>query len=220
MDPLPAAALARRRRIGGACLVLAPLVMLVADTIGVLGGDGAFWVWSVGMWISLLLFLAAILEVVHQLAHRADRFGLAFGALAIVGLFTAATMQGVFRVQYVLEEQAAGMGDIPIIMATSIAPGILFPLSLLVLAIGLGRSRVLGWGAAIALALGAILFPVGRFIIGDLRISVASDALMLVGLLPLALRAWRASSPEAGYSGRGDLSERAEELLDGMGRNG
>jgi hypothetical protein len=33
---------------------------------------------------------------------------------------------------------------------------------------------------------------VGRFIIGDLRISVASDALMLVGLLPLALRAWRA----------------------------
>jgi hypothetical protein len=192
MDPLPAAALARRRRIGGACLVLAPLVMLVADTIGVLGGDGAFWVWSVGMWISLLLFLAAILEVVHQLAHRADRFGLAFGALAIVGLFTAATMQGVFRVQYVLEEQAAGMGDIPIIMATSIAPGILFPLSLLVLAIGLGRSRVLGWGAAIALALGAILFPVGRFIIGDLRISVASDALMLVGLLPLALRAWRA----------------------------
>jgi hypothetical protein len=197
MDPLPAASLARRRRIGGACLLLAPLVMLVADTIGVLGGDDAFWAWSIGMWISLLLFLAAILEVVHQLAHRADRFGLAFGSLAIVGLFTAATMQGVFRVQAVLqgngqEDLAAGMGDIPIVMATSIAPGILFPLSLLVLAIGLGWSRVLGWGAAGALALGAILFPVGRFIIGDLRISVASDALMLVGLLPLALRAWRA----------------------------
>lgn len=194
MDPLPATALARRRRIGGACLVLAPLVMLVADAVGVLGGDDAFWAWSVGMWISVLLFLGAILEVVHQLAPRADRLGLVFGSLAIVGLFTSATMQGVFRVRYVLEGTGAQEPSelvTPIVLATSIAPGILFPASLLVLAIGLGKTRVLGWIPAIALALGAILFPVGRFIVGDLRISVASDLLMLLALAPLGLRSWR-----------------------------
>ena len=50
---------------------------------------------------------------------------------------------------------------------------------------------MLGWIPAIALALGAVLFPVGRFIVGDLRITVASDALMLAALAPLGLRAWR-----------------------------
>ncbi len=187
------------RRIGGAALILAPLVMLVADATAAALGERAFWAWSVGLWISLYLFIGAILAVVDVLSARALRLGLLFGGTALLGLLTAATMQGIFRARYVLY----GMAETPELMtseilASSIAPGILFPLSILALAILLGRTGGLGWGLALALAAGAVLFPVGRFIVGDVRINVVSDLLMAAALVSLGVRVWRAAPAPVG----------------------
>ncbi len=204
--PYPLAASRRRHRLAAACLVLGPLFMLAADAGRTVAGDEAFWVWSIGLWLAMAFFLGAILAIVHLLAPHADRFGLFFGVTAGLGILTATTMQGLFRARHLLHQAGGGGEEVlqgPLLTLTSVAPGILFPLSLLVLAFGLGRARLLSWPWASALAAGAVLFPLGRFIIGDVRLNVVSDVLFLLALGKLAQRLW---SRRGGAEGAAEAS--------------
>ena len=184
----------RQGRLMGTCLLLAPLAMFFADLALAAAGADAFWVWSVGLWISLYLFVGALLGIIQVLTPRAEMFGLVFGSTAIFGALMGATMQGLFRARFVLEGNEPALAELAassLIPLTTVMPGILFPLSLLILSIGLGRVRALPWSLAAALGLGALLFPVGRFIIGNIWINVASDALMIVALGSLGIRLCR-----------------------------
>lgn len=107
-------------------------------------------------------------------------------------------MQGVFRAAYVSSAFAAEFerGEHPSLLVTSISPGILFPLSLVGFGLLLGGTRTAGWGVALALVIGAILFPLGRFIIGNIWINVVSDAPMLFALGSIAAASRRTAPPE------------------------
>ena len=187
----------RRRVIAAAALLLAPLVMLAADLVMWVGGEGAFWPWSVALWVSFFLYIPAILALVHLLRPEGDRLGLLGGSLALVGVMIGATIQGVMRAQSVAIDRlgpsvaemiSATYGEAPL-LPTSISPGLTFPLGLVLLAIGVGRTGVGSLWTAAAVALGAILFPVGR-IGGLLEVSLLSDALLLLGLGALGWRVW------------------------------
>jgi hypothetical protein len=193
----------RNRKLGALCLLLGPLLMLLADGARALGGEGVFWAWSVGIWISFFFFIGAILALVDLLAPRVHRTALAVGAASLLGLMTAATMQGVFRSAQVSSAFAAEIAAGPPspLMLTSIAPGILFPLSLVVFGLLLGGTRTAGWLVSLALVAGGVLFPLGRFIIGEIWINVGSDVLMLIALGSLAARqAPRTRLPAGGPS--------------------
>ncbi|HUP20245.1 MAG TPA: hypothetical protein VM778_09870 [Gemmatimonadota bacterium] len=182
----------RRRRIAGACLIFAPLVMLVADVMLVAFGEEAgFWPWSFGLWLSFYLFIFAVLAIARLLSRGADRLGIVGGALAIAGLLMGATMQGMFRTFVSMEareiDEATMRAVHEPLIATTQVPGILLPIGLLVLATALWKTRVMPRPMVLLFALGTLLFPVGRIILGP-SVSVVSDLLLLVALGDLGRR--------------------------------
>jgi hypothetical protein len=60
----------------------------------------------------------------------------------------------------------------------------MFPIGWILLAVALGRTRVLSASMAWCLGLGALLFPLGRIVFG-LPVSVVSDVFLLVALVAL-----------------------------------
>lgn len=192
---LPVDATERRRRIAGWCLVFAPLLMLVADAMLLAAGEeAAFWPWTLGVWVSFYLFIGAVLAIARLLSRKADRLGLTGAALAIAGAMMGATIQGLFRVLKQME--AGGFEEATIraihspLVPTTEAPGLLFPIGLLVLAVGLWKTRVFPRGLTVVFGLGAVLFPVGRILVGPAA-SVASDVLLLVAMGDLGRRVLR-----------------------------
>lgn len=182
----------RRRRIAGGCLIFAPLVMLVADAVLVaFGEEAAFWPWSLGLWVSFYLFVGAVLAMVRLLSRGADRLGLAGGGLTIAGILMAATMQGMFRTFHSME--AREIDEVTMravhepLIATTQAPGLLFPVGMLILGVALWKTRVMPRPMVLVFFLGTALFPVGRIFLGP-ALSVVSDLLLLVALGDLGRR--------------------------------
>jgi len=162
----------RRRKIGGACLVAAPLILLAGDAMR--AGAGLRYESLVMMKLSFAVFVGAFLALVHLLRERADRTGLAGGALAIVGclsgsgIVTATMIRGSLEAAALGEpvsraiENAMREGGVPSFLFMFPLPGLAFPAGLLVLSAGLLRAKAAPAPAALLLALSGVLFPVGR----------------------------------------------------------
>jgi hypothetical protein len=202
-----------RRKGAAVCLLAAPLLMLAADALR--QWAGAELAWLVMFKLAFALFVGAALAVVRLTSERADRTGLVGGALAVVGclagsgLLTAGAALGSVQTAG-LEEPAMrvveaafqrdGVGGYILLYPL---PALSFPVGFLVLSYALLRARVVSPAAAGALALGALLFPLGR--IGRFEWAVLGSGVgMSVGLALVALRVlgmrageW-ARLPEAG----------------------
>ena len=162
----------RRRKIGGACLVAAPLILLAGDTVR--AGAGLSYESLVLMKLSFVVFVGAFLALVHLLRDGADRTGLAGGALAIIGCLSGSGIVTARMIEMSLETAALGEavsraienamqeGGVPTFLFLFPLPGLAFPAGLLVLSAGLLRAKAAPAPAALLLALGALLFPVGR----------------------------------------------------------
>lgn len=182
----------RRRRLGALCLAAAPLVLLASTATRFLGTRFA-WTTLVTLWV--LLAYGAILALVHLLRERADRLGLVGGILCFIGLTTAAGMMAVYRLGAVLEVTSPddlavlsrAFASEPLLRLTIFAPGLSYPLGLLVLSVALRRARLLPTVLAMALAVGAVLFPIGRIAQVDAAL-LASDLLTAATLLYLSRR--------------------------------
>lgn len=196
-----------RRKGAAVCLLAAPLLMLTGDALRLWAG-----VWGAGQFslkLSFAFFVGAALAAVHLTSARADRVGLVGGALAVVGSLAASgivTANAIYR-----SVDGAGLSE-PAMRAVEDAfrrddvfsyiflyplPGLAFPAGFLVLAFALWRARVVSPLAAGALALGALLFPVGR--IGGVEWAVMCSGVgMSVGLGLVALRVLGMSAGEWG----------------------
>jgi hypothetical protein len=67
---------------------------------------------------------------------------------------------------------------------TTMVPGILFPLGLLLLALGLYRARLLGPAGSLILAAGAILFPLGHAV-GITSALIGGDVVLVAAFVLL-----------------------------------
>lgn len=194
-----------RRAGAAACLLAAPLLMLAGDALRVWAG--AHHAWLVMFKLSFALFVGAALAVVRLTSERADRVGLAGAALVVVGCLAGSGIVTANAVLGTVESaglDAAATQAIEAAMKTSGVggfvllyplPGLAFPAGFLVLAYALLRARVVSTLAAAALALGALLFPVGR--IGGFDWAViASGVGMSLGLGMTALRVTGTSAGE------------------------
>lgn len=188
----PLDATERRRRIAGACLVFAPLLMLLSDAIlAGFGMEAGFWLWSIGLWFSFYLFIGAGWAISHLLKRGPDRLGLTGAAFTTAGAVMGATMMGMFRTLTQMEERGIEASTIEAVhaplIATTQAPGLLFPVGLLILTAGLWKSDVLPRPLVVVFGLGAILFPVGRILVGPAG-SLVSDVLLLAAMGELGRR--------------------------------
>ena len=101
--------------------------------------------------------------------------------LAVIGAIAGASMQALFRVQWALRgahqnDALLVLDATPHIAVTTLMPGILFPIGLLVLSLSLRRN--IGNLAAILLAVAAILFPVGHAL-GIMPAAILGDLILI-----------------------------------------
>lgn len=177
-------------RIAGLCAMLAPLPLLAGDVMQIVGGMN--FEWTIALWLSFVLFVPAVFGLAYLVARGGSRLGLWGGAVAFAGCMAGASMQVLFRVWAVLGETnsteavALLQGSRKLIVSTQMI-GILFPLGLLILAASIYRSRAASPLAALLLAGGALLFPVGR-IAGVTFALLGGDLLLLAAFVMIGGR--------------------------------
>jgi hypothetical protein len=169
-------------RIAGVCSILAPLVLLTGDAILLIGA--LRFEWTIALWVAFVLFVPAIFGLTYLAASQGSRLALVGGASAFFGCMAGAGMQVLFRVWAVLNE-AGSPQTIELLrssrklIASTQMIGIFFPIGLLILAVSLYRRHIVAPIVPLSLAIGAILFPVGR-IAGLLVGLLGADVLLIV----------------------------------------
>src|ERR1044072_1609256 len=195
MREQPAAEIRRRGAALG--IFAAPVLMLAGDALRYWAG--AQRTWFVMLKLALALFVGATLGVVALTRGRADGAGLLGGALAVVGclagacivtandIFQSFNAAGLDEATTRAAQTAMMSGDMRAHLFLYPLPGLAFPVGFLVLAYALVRARAASTTAALLVALGAILFPVGR--IGGIEAAIMGSGLAFtLGMTPVALR--------------------------------
>ena len=208
-----------RRRGAAFCLFAAPLLMFAGDALRY--GAGMQRTWLVMFKLSFAFFVGAALALVHLVSGRADRAGLLGGVLAVVGSLSGSGIvtanavigtvesAGLDQAATLAVESAMRTSEMGAYILLYPLPGLAFPAGFLVLSYALLRARAASPAAAGALALGALLFPVGR--IGGIEAAILGSGLaMSLGMGMIALRLL------ASGAGVWERPPRADEMPAGM----
>lgn len=182
-----------RKNLSAISLIAAPLLLLIGDLVGL--EPRLYYVHYFLCKAALAMFIFAVFALVELLRPFADRIGLIGGGMAIIGAISGATL---FSFVYFYNEMAnAGiektvdavtvetLGQIfqrvYMTMVLAPLPGLFFPIGLLILSICFFASKLVPRPIAVALGLGAILFPAGR-IPGILSVSIVSDVFLAASM--------------------------------------
>ena len=180
----------RLARIGA---VLAPLLLLVGDCLAI-ANMNSIW-WTLLLWLSFVCFIPALAGLVVALSRAKPVLAAVSGVVVLIGTMAGAGMQAYFRTGIVLENggheaAVAFLRTQRVMLLTSQVPGICFPIGLLLLSLGIWRSRLAPAWVAGTLALGAVLFPIGHAV----RVSwalVGGDVVLAVAFAALAIYVMR-----------------------------
>ncbi len=168
----------------------APILMLITDTLNLLTPGQYQWFASVTFWFSFCAYVAVIMGMV-KLSGDTNLASVA-AILAIMGTLIGITIIGTSRVgmsmlmQGIEKEMIMAAMYEPIVFFTSRAPGILFPVGLILLTITMKKAGSINTVNSAILLVGIILFPVGR-IPQMVGFNVAGDILMLIVLAQIGL---------------------------------
>lgn len=187
----------RRRIIAALCLIVGPALVLVADVLS--SHRLTFLTLMAGAFI---LLLPAAFGVAHLLRARADWFGLLGAGCSLIGLVASYGVMSVYRFATVYQRgveavspnalQLALQAE-PRLFVLTFLPAYFWPLGLFILSIGLILDRRFGMVTGCLLALGAILFPIGREA-GIIMAVYPGDLLIFAGLGWIGLRLLREPS--------------------------
>lgn len=179
MPPTP------RTKLFGAAMVLAPLILLASTIVSVtgngLGEDATGGIIQVYAMAGFLLVTIGLTQLCEDVVPRAAAVLTLLGTLGAAagvgyGINAIYTDIGTLDLNNDVEGLAA-----PLALQL---PGILFPLALLALGLTVYRARVQPRWCGLAIALGAVLFPVSR--VGSVDVlAPVPDVLFLLGLAPL-----------------------------------
>ena len=167
--------------ISGVCAIVAPILLLLVDIFHITTNRD--FEWTIGMWLAFALFVPAVIGFAYHLAKNGSRLAYVGGALAFFGAMAGASMQVLFRTHAVLAEQGAFetidrlRATFKLVASTQMI-GLTWPLGLLLLATALFMTDKTKWPASLALAIGAIAFPIGR--IGFIQPAVVLSGAMFV----------------------------------------
>ena len=192
-----------RKMVAGACMVVAPFVLLVAMVIHpasdmdeatqvatIADNLDAWYVAHLLAFVSIVLVIPAVLGLMHMLRERQVALGHVGGGLAILGLLA---LTGLVAMELVLW-QMAGAGNtaetVALLERLNETAGIVIPFVLLsfgfslgmaTLAVGLYRARAVQSWMAVLVAVGAILF--GFAVATAMNwLAIVAAAFLVVGL--------------------------------------
>lgn len=192
-----------RKMLAGACMVVAPFVLLVAMVIHpasdmdeatqvatIADNLDAWYVAHLLAFVAIMLMVPALLGLMHMLRERQVALGHVGGGLALVGLLA---FTGLVAMELVLW-QMAGAGNtaetVALLERLNETAGIVIPFVLLsfgfalgvaCLAVGLYRARAVQSWMAVFVAVGAILF--GFAVATAMNwLAIVAAAFLLVGL--------------------------------------
>jgi hypothetical protein len=207
-----------RKIVAGACMLLAPLLFLIAFVVSPeleteagaalsVAADNVdrFYVANLLATIGLMLVVPAVLGVMHMIRERRPTHSGLGGTLALIGVLAALVGQGV---AFVMWEMARHGGDSAantavldgvINDAGTVLPiyvlGYVGVIGVIVLAAGLWMARVVDWWMALFFAAGVLCINVA-FPAGLLALAIVGSALMLVGLGSMGLMVLRESDAD------------------------
>lgn len=209
-----------RKTVAGACMIAAPLLLLVGvivhpdrksaagEQLAVIAGEMDAWYAShLIVAIALVLAVPAVLGLMHMLREREVSFGHIGGGLALVGLLATT---GVVAIEgFVGWQAAAALGadagamtalfervtETTGIFVPFFVMSLAFAAGMLFLAAGLYRARaVQSWTVAM-LAVGSVVLAVGSVLAGDL-LTIVGAAVLFVGFAQVGLIVLRESDEE------------------------
>lgn len=161
--------------------------------------------------LHMACFVGAAFAIMQVLRPKADRAGLAGGALVILGWAVGIRILGLGQLEALLASGVTGLPadtlrkmfeSAPIVWTSIVPLGLLFPIGMMTLGIAtMATGRMPRWIGA-AMALGGLLFPVGR--IGQIPWAfVACDVLFGVAF---AMIAWQVFTRPELWSGEETLA--------------
>lgn len=171
--------------------------------------------WTIALWVSFVLFVPAIFGLTYLAAGQGSRLALVGGASAFFGCMAGASMQVLFRVWAVLNELGSPQtvellrASRKLIASTQMI-GIFFPIGLLILAASLYRRHITSPIAPLSLAIGAILFPMGR-IAGLLVGLVGGDLFLLIAFGMIGSRLLSAGTDELERANMSEVGNKSME---------
>ena len=192
-----------RKIVAGACMVVAPLVLLVATVIHPASDmDEATQVATIAdnldAWyaahllalVAIVLTVPVVLGLMHMLRERQVALGHVGGGLALLGLFA---YTGIVGMELAMWQMAAGGSTaeaVALLERLNETTGILVPfvvvsfgfaLGMACLAVGLYRARAVQSWMAISVAAGALLFGLGVATAMN-WLTIVAAAFLVVGL--------------------------------------
>jgi len=192
-----------RKLVAGACMVVAPVVLLVAMVIHpasdtneatqvatIADNLDAWYVAHLLAFISIGLMVPVVLGLMHMLREREVAFGHLGGGLAMVGLLAFAGIVGMEMAMWQMVAGGSTREAVGLLERLNDTTGIVIPfllvsfgfsLGLACLAYGLLRARFVQSWMAIFVAVGAIVFG---FAIGTAMnwLAIVGAAFLVVGL--------------------------------------
>lgn len=192
-----------RKMLAGACMVVAPLVLLVAAVIHpaadmdeatqvatIADNLDAWYVAHLLALVAIVFAVPVVLGLMHMLRERQVAIGHVGGGLALLGLFA---YTGIVGMELVMWQMAAGGSTaeaVALLERLNETAGILVPfvlvsfgfaLGIATLAVGLYRARAVQSWMAISAGTGAILFGLGVATAMN-WLTIVAAAFLVVGL--------------------------------------
>jgi hypothetical protein len=178
----------RRRMIAGVSLIALSVAFLSNTITGFMTGAASPSQTMIAMVgfvavLNALLMPAAILGLSQLLRASADRLGLLGAAFVLVGWATATRISVLIQLDALLRAGVEGVPpsalesiftSAPVVWASVFPVGLFFPLGLITLGLALFWWRPVNFGFGLLLALGGVLFPLGRAVGIDFAV-IASD---------------------------------------------
>ena len=176
-------------RVSGTAALLAPVLLLVSTVAFFMLGDGI----GVGAF-AMIMFAIALVGLARRAEPVAPR-----AAAAVTAFGLAGTAGGVgFGIDSIQAQLfgTPGLDEVSVAGVIALRVGVLFPLSMIALAVLLGVTGRAPRALAATLAVAAALFPVAR-IGGLLPVGIASDLLFIAAMGGLGLGLIRGTSRPA-----------------------
>jgi len=207
-----------RKMTAGACMLLAPLLFLVAFVVSPeletnagkqlsVAADHVdrFYLANLLAMIGLMLVVPAVLGIMHMVRERRPAYSGLGGALTLIGVFASLVGQGVAFVMWEMARNGAdSAANTAVIHGVLHDAGTVLPIYILgfvgavgavVLGAGVYLARVVDWWMALLFAAGVVCINVA-FPAGLLALAIVGSALMLVGLGSMGLMVLRESDAD------------------------
>ncbi len=166
-------------------LIASSVILILGDVLQVINHDSILW--TVCLAISFVLFVGGI-PAINSLIYTSDKtLRLTINIFLLVGAIAGASMQVLFRTIIILNNEkfsdaTTALSAHPSLAFTTMVPGILYPIGLILLCIALFFARQYAVWKVVLLLMGAISFPVGHAI-GNIIALVVGDVLLLCAWL-------------------------------------